>query len=213
MNPESVYDGDYFLRGKETGKSLYENYRWLPELTIPMAQRIVKHCGIKAGHRVLDLGCARGYLVKALRHLGVDAHGIDISEWAIENADPETKPYLSLGIIAEVFQKEEFDWVIAKDVLEHIHFVDFAVKDMMCAASVGVFAVVPLSKYDKGRYVIEDYEKDVTHCQRWSLPTWASLFISPRWSVEVAYRVRGVKDNYSQYPMGNGFITARRLEE
>ena len=32
----SQYDEDYFLRGKQTGKSLYEDYRWLPELTRPM---------------------------------------------------------------------------------------------------------------------------------------------------------------------------------
>ena len=32
----SVYDADYYLRGEETKKSLYTDYRWLPDGTIPM---------------------------------------------------------------------------------------------------------------------------------------------------------------------------------
>ncbi len=219
MNITNRYDEDYFLRGKETGKSLYENYHWMPDLTIPMVGRIVAHLGIAKGERVLDFGCARGYVVKALRLLGHEAFGVDISEWAIRNADEDTKTYLTLmnglGSVTPSLDNEEFDWIIAKDVLEHVYYVAHTVTALMHAARKGVFAVVPLSVFEMGNYVIEDYEKDVTHIQRHTMSSWISMFLQPEWSVEASYHVRGIKDNWYQpgWERGNGFILARRISE
>ena len=215
MSSGSIFDEDYFLRGKATGKSLYENYRWLPSLTIPMAQSIVNHCCIHRGARILDFGCARGYVVKALRGLGYDAFGVDISHWAIDNADEETKPYLECVTHGSPYLEGKYDWIIAKDVLEHVQFVDLVIPHLMSMATEGIFAVVPLSRFDRGRYIIEDYEKDVTHIQRWKLTTWASMFMNVGWCVELAYRVPGVKCNYYKpgWESGNGFITCRRIKE
>jgi 2-polyprenyl-3-methyl-5-hydroxy-6-metoxy-1,4-benzoquinol methylase len=41
-----------------------------------------------APQSVLDLGCGPGLLVEALRKRGVDASGVDISEYAIEHCAP-----------------------------------------------------------------------------------------------------------------------------
>lgn len=213
--PSGRYDADYYLRGKQTGKSLYENYRWLPELTIPMAQRIAAHLGIEIGHSVFDFGCARGYLVRALRELGYDAFGYDVSEWAITNADEKVAKYLTRDKLVAFNRPRMYDWCVAKDVLEHCEFVQYAIDGLLLAARRGVFAVVPLTAYDGSghRYVVEEYEADVTHCQRHTLIGWMDKFIRPGWRVEGAYRVPGVKDNYAHHERGNGFITARRIEE
>lgn len=203
------FDEEYFLRGKQTGKSLYENYRWMPELTIPMTQRIVAHLGISVVDTVLDFGCARGYVVRVLREMGCFAYGTDTSEWAIANCDPAVAKYVStdcnLGILRP-------DWVIAKDVLEHIPAVVDTISQLMDAAQKGVFAVVPLSPFDNAPYVVEAYERDVTHIHRLALPSWAAMFMRPGWSVEARYRLHGVKDNYRNWPDGNGFITIRRVK-
>ncbi len=218
LSDGSQYDADYFLRGEDTGKSLYTDYRWMPDLTIPMVEAMIDYLGIRKGHRILDFGCARGYTVKAFRLLGYDAWGMDVSEWAIENADEETKPYLTLsaGVSAvPPLKSEEYDWVIAKDVLEHVHLVTYTIQTLMRATTQGVFAVVPLSQFNNGKYVVDDYERDVTHCQRHPLYKWVEMFLYPGWRVEAAYRVPGVKDNYYKpgWERGNGFITARRIEE
>jgi hypothetical protein len=207
------YDSDYFLRGKLTGKSLYVDYHWMPELTVPMVQRIMEHLGIISGESILDFGCARGYTVKALRILGQNAYGIDISKWAIDNADENTKPYLTwtLGSV-----HSQYDWIIAKDVLEHIPYVHLTINELISSANKGLFVVVPLSPFNGAHYVIEDYEKDITHCQRHTLLAWASMFLRPGWSVEMSYRVPGVKDNWATKPewaKGNGFLTVRRIAE
>lgn len=211
------YDADYFLRGKQNGISLYEDYRWMPDLTIPMVKSIIQHLGIKSGvegNNVLDFGCARGYIVKAFREaFKVEAQGWDVSEWAIRNADEATRPYLHLAADSPPLLANEFDFVIAKDVLEHIPQVADTITDLMRVASVAVFAVVPLSAVDNQPYVVADYEKDVTHVHRLTLASWARMFMRPGWRVEAAYRLKGVKDNYATWENGNGFITARRCEK
>jgi hypothetical protein len=158
--------------------------------------------------------CARGYVVRAFRELGYEAYGADISEWAIDHADENVIPFLHRIDRSPPVLGLRYDWVIAKDVLEHIPYVHYAVKELMQAARKGVFVVVPLSLFDGNPYVIADYEKDVTHCQRHKLLTWIGMFLQPGWSVEAAYRVKGIKDAWYKpgWERGNGFLCARRVE-
>ncbi len=205
----SQFDEDYFMRGVETGKSLYTDYRWIESLTVPMALAIARHLGIDATHdTILDFGCARGYVVKALRHLGYFAYGIDASEWAITNCDPWVSRFVSVGCAPKV----DVGWIIAKDVLEHIEALEDTIELLIGAASKGIFVVVPLSD-DCMRYAVPDYEKDATHLHRLPLGAWARMFMRPGWEVTASYRVKGVKDNYRHFPTGNGFLTVRRVAE
>lgn len=204
------FGADYFLRGQELGISGYTDYHWMPELTVLMAQAIAEHCGFMKSGTVLDFGCARGYTVRALRGLGHEAWGLDISQWAIDNCDPAVKQWVSCNYGFPV--RATYDWVLAKDVLEHVEDAAYTIKTLMGAAQEGVFVVVPLSAMDGGKYVVPSYEDDVTHIHRLTLATWAAMFMVPGWSIDARYRLPGVKDNYNQYPNANGFITARRLE-
>ena len=212
MEDSSLYDEDYFMRGKETGKSLYTSYSWMPDLTISMCRAITDHCRIRKHAGVLDFGCARGYTVKALRMLGYNAYGYDISKWAVENADPEVYHYLSTSKDIVFGQYSKYDWVIAKDVLEHVEHLECTIHRIMTCAKQGVFVVVPLG-HGRDGYVVPEYEKDTTHIHRLPLATWASCFMRPGWSVEARYRLRGVKDNYAKWAEGNGFLTIRRIAE
>ena len=204
------YDGDYYMRGVQTGKSLYENYRWMPQQTIPMCQAIVAHLGVKKDQTVLDFGCARGYTVRAFREMGYIAFGYDISEWAVANADESIKHHLTR--YQEVAAAIKPDWIIAKDVLEHIDDL-CQVVELLKVARKGILAVVPLAHGTHwDTYDVPDYEKDVTHVHRRPLSWWVNIFHQPGWSVEGRYRIKGIKDNYAQFPTGNGFITCRRIE-
>ena len=209
MSDGDKYNADYFLNGQKLGISGYTDYRWLSHLTIPMVQAIVSHCGIRSSDTVLDFGCARGYIVRAFRELGYNAYGYDVSKWALDNCDETVKEYL-IGN-KSILYAGHFDWVIAKDVLEHIEYANATIDTLMECARIGVFVVVPLS-HDGKRYDVPSYEEDCTHIHRRPLQWWVGQMHRPGWSVEARYRVRGVKDNYSQYPGGNGFITARRIE-
>ena len=84
---------EYFDGTREEGYGGYSyDGRWKA-----VAKRAIEHWQLKPGDRVLDIGCAKGFFVKDLRDAlpGLDAIGIDVSDYAIENAYPEAKPYLS----------------------------------------------------------------------------------------------------------------------
>ena len=173
-----------------------------------MTEVIVKHLGIKTDDTVVDYGCARGYTVKALRMLYYKGYGVDISKWAIENCDTDVVEYVKLSPVLTT----NYDWVIAKDVLEHVPNVRQCVKHLMEKTNKGLFVVVPLSFIDGQPYIVASYEKDITHLHRFTLATWAEMFMVPGWTVEASYRVIGVKDNYAKpkWEAGNGFLTCRR---
>lgn len=68
---------------------------------------------------VLDAGCAMGFLVESLRQRGVEAFGMDVSEYAIQNVHPDIKPYCWVGSITEPFP-QRYDLIVSIEVLEHM---------------------------------------------------------------------------------------------
>ncbi len=89
----------------------------------------------------LDAGCAAGYTVAALRDLGVDASGIDISEWAIKEA---RSPFVGRLDISTQVIEGSFDLVIAYDVIDHIapERLAFAMQNLW-RATAGWLVMVP----------------------------------------------------------------------
>ena len=65
------FDENYFEKGRETGKSWYENYRWMPQRSFREALAIIDCLELNEKSYVLDVGCSKGYLVKALRELEI----------------------------------------------------------------------------------------------------------------------------------------------
>jgi len=68
---------------------------------------------------VLDAGCAMGVLVERLRMRGVEAEGVDISEYAISQAAPHVRPYLRIQSLTQPLQKH-YDLIVCIEVLEHL---------------------------------------------------------------------------------------------
>ncbi|MCE7975225.1 MAG: class I SAM-dependent methyltransferase [Leptolyngbya sp. PLA1] len=204
------YDEDYYERGIESGKSCYSNYRWLPDLTIPMAMVLIDALGIRPRQRVLDFGCAKGFTVKALRILRRDAFGIDVSPYAISQADRDIASHVALVDDLDSWSlRRRFDHVIAKDVLEHVPYE--VMDDTLHAISRmtdSFMVVVPLGR--DGRFVIEAYERDVTHVVRedaaWWLENLERHFADVAWQ----HHIDGLKDNWHRVdPKGNAVFIAR----
>ncbi|MCK5604583.1 methyltransferase domain-containing protein [Candidatus Pacearchaeota archaeon] len=202
---KNLYNEDYYERGIELGISGYSNYRWIPELTIPLAFRLIEVLNITEGDSVLDFGCAKGYLVKALRMLYRQAYGYDTSEYAINNTPPEIKDHL-----VHVFGTFIYDWVIAKDVLEHIEYdqLDQLISKFKRISNKGVFCIIPLA--EDGRYVIPSYELDQTHIIREDIDWWTNKFKENGFTLQtVAYKMKNIKENYTKWERGNGFFILR----
>jgi SAM-dependent methyltransferase len=73
---------------------------------------------------VIEFGCGYGFLVRHLRRRGFDAWGVDISDYALEHADPETATYLRwfdmTGPNPTQFRRQSFKLALCFETMEHI---------------------------------------------------------------------------------------------
>ncbi len=108
----------YFDGPREYGYGGYRyDGRW-----IPVAKDIVAHFNLKSGDRVLDVGCAKGFLVKDLIAVcpGLEVFGVDISSYAIKHCEPEVIGRLHCGSAASLpFPDNSFDAVISLNTLHN----------------------------------------------------------------------------------------------
>lgn len=117
------YGFDYFDGSRDYGYGGFRyDGRW-----VPIAEDIVKHFGLKAGDRVLDVGCAKGFLVKDLMTVcpGLEVFGLDISEYALLHCEPEVVGRLHLGTADHLpFPDRSFDVVIALNTIHNLERPD-----------------------------------------------------------------------------------------
>lgn len=203
---------DYFMRGEELGLSGYSNYVWRPDSTLPMAAYMKRFVGIKDGDKVLDFGAARGFLVKALRMLGVEAYGYDISAWAVENADPIIREHLSNELKAEPMS---YDFIVAKDVMEHVpepELKPLLIK-LLAATRKAILIIVPLTHIEGGPYLCPRDEGDKTHQIRWNLTAWLKFLqnIDRRCVCQGSLYVPEIKQANVAWEDSCGFFVIRRF--
>lgn len=129
-----IFDENYFVSGGDVGG--YDNYNensCSSEPSAMLADKILKkfeRSGLKlAGKKVLDVGCAHGFLVKHLSLLGVEAYGMDISDYAVSQVSPEIAGRVIVGdarneadfkkicSIAGLTSGEKFDLIIEQDMI------------------------------------------------------------------------------------------------
>ena len=86
----SFYGEDYYGVSPTTksgvpyrrGERVWEDFFAWPARLSPLGSRTA-----------LDVGCATGMLVEALRGRGVDARGVDVSVWAINQVPEALRPF------------------------------------------------------------------------------------------------------------------------
>jgi GT2 family glycosyltransferase/SAM-dependent methyltransferase len=134
------YDEDYFRC--HCGPFPYDRAHphWL-EFFGRIADEIVRRLGPK---RVLDVGCAMGFLVESLRDRGVEAYGFDISEYAIRHVRPDIRRYCWVASATQPIDGR-FDLITCIEVLEHLLDRDgrYAIRNIACHAPVILFSSTP----------------------------------------------------------------------
>lgn len=117
------YGFDYFDGSRDYGYGGFRyDGRW-----VPIAEDFVRHFGLKAGDRVLDVGCAKGFLVKDLMKVcpGLEVFGLDISEYALLHCEPEVIGRLHLGSADHLpFPDKSFAAVLAINTIHNLERPD-----------------------------------------------------------------------------------------
>src|SRR5215210_4328902 len=116
MNSRSIskaYGEFYFSHYRDQP---YERHEVWLNFFGSVAERIVRDIGPGT---VLDAGCAMGFLVECLRARGVDASGVDLSEYAIEKVHADVRPFCRVGSVTDALPRR-YDLIISIEVLEHL---------------------------------------------------------------------------------------------
>jgi ubiquinone/menaquinone biosynthesis C-methylase UbiE len=111
------YGMEYFDGSRDYGYGgYYYDGRW-----VPVAKDIIEHFNLKPGDKVLDVGAAKGFLVKDLLAEGIDAYGTDVSEYALMNCEPEVVGRLQLGSAEKLpFPDGSFNAVVAINSIHNL---------------------------------------------------------------------------------------------
>ncbi len=154
-----LFDAHYFAHG--CGREYRRDRHWL-DFFDSIAARIVAEI---APETMLDAGCAMGFLVEKMRSRQVEAWGVDISEYAIQNVHPDIQPFCWVGSVAEPLPRR-YDLIVCIEVLEHLPKSESekALRNLCSATDDILFSSSPL-----------DY-RESTHFNVQPPDYWAELF-------------------------------------
>ena len=108
--------GEGYYANYAAGDVVYEHNAHWQDFFGSIADRLIADFTPKTS---LDAGCAIGLLVEALRDRGVDAEGINFSEFAIARSRADIRAHLTVGSITDPFQRR-YDLITCFEVLEHL---------------------------------------------------------------------------------------------
>lgn len=92
-----------------------------------VADAMVEHYGLQPGAKILDVGCGKAFLLYDFTQAlpGCEVTGIDISEYAVENAKEEVRDRLRVGTAADLpFEDDSFDFVFSINTLHNLYNYD-----------------------------------------------------------------------------------------
>lgn len=110
---------DYWDGDRRYGYGGYRyDRRWRP-----VAESMAARYGLKAGNRVLDVGCGKGHLLYELTQVvpGIEIAGIDVSEYGIANAKEEIRSFLRVGDAVKLpWPDRHFDFVFSINTFHNL---------------------------------------------------------------------------------------------
>lgn len=172
MHKAKEYEQDYWDGDRRYG---YGGNRYIPGRWKPVAEALIKTYGLKAGSRVLDVGCGKAFLLYEMQLLepGLELVGFDISVHGLASAVPELKASLFRYRAQDAypFGDDYFDLVISLGCLHNLRIFELTT------------ALAEIERVGKQGYVmLESYrnEQEQFNLQCWAL-TAESFFDTAEW--------------------------------
>ena len=163
------FEFDYWDGDRRYG---YGGYKFMAGRWRPMADALVKTYGLRAGSKVLDIGCGKGFLLYELTQAvpGLVIAGLDISKHGLATAKEGVRPFLRHHRAQDPlpFATGEFDLVLSFNTLHNLRLPELAV------------ALPEVQRVGRNGYiVVESYRnpQELFNLQCWALT--AEAFFDP----------------------------------
>jgi 2-polyprenyl-3-methyl-5-hydroxy-6-metoxy-1,4-benzoquinol methylase len=179
--PGDWYDANYFEHGRTSNWD--RGYHWPAFQTVFRDAATWLTESFPEASSVLDIGCAKGFLVRALRERGIAAAGFDHSPWAIDHADAAARSYLRLAGVDDCVWDESWDLATAMFVLESL--TETQLRAFLPQARGHVrqaFVAVIAPPGTAGR------DRDPTRITQHDRAAWRALFLACGWRQDAIHR-------------------------
>ena len=210
---KDIYNKDYF-NGKNSFFYMfgYGNGIFTTRFYNKIYQQIEKYINRKNKVKVLDIGCAYGFMLKRFPY-HFEKYGLDVSKYAIEIAK-KRHPEINFKV-GEIEKKlpypsNFFDVIIMNDVIEHLKYPEQALENMYAVLKKGGILYVTTPNLNIIRKVIFKYadKKEhhislFTHSNLLKLLKSKKFTILEHWSFFIFYFYIKLKSNLG---MESGFI-------
>jgi len=101
----------------------YGGFNYFPKFWQPVVPTFQRHWELDYNSSILDVGCAKGFMMHDLSELipGITVKGIDISEYAIDNAIDNMKPHVQVACATKLpFANKSFDVTISINTVHNL---------------------------------------------------------------------------------------------
>ena len=115
-----LFGQQYFDGDRRYG---YGGYNYFPRFWQPVVPDFKKYYGLTDKSSILDVGCAKGFMLHDFSVLipGIKVRGVDVSNYALDHALEDMKPFLSLANATKLpFADKSFDLVIAINTIHNL---------------------------------------------------------------------------------------------
>lgn len=153
----------------------YGGFSYHPRFWQPVVPTFIEHFGLTKDSSLLDVGCAKGFMLHDIHQAipEMQLAGIDVSEYAIENALDEIKGFVSVGnAIALPFEDKSFDVTISITTLHNLEQDQLAValQEIERVTKKGSFITVDAYRNDEEKERMEAWNltaKTMMHVDEW----------------------------------------------
>jgi SAM-dependent methyltransferase len=154
------YDIDYWDGDRKYG---YGGYRYIPGRWAPVAKKLIEIYNLRAGSKVLDVGCGKSFLLYEMQLIepNLDLYGFDVSQYGLDNSHPNLKANTFIHRAQDIFPytNKSFDLVISLGTLHNLHIYELEV------------AVSEIERVGKSGYImVESFRNEL---EMFNLECWA----------------------------------------
>jgi glycosyltransferase involved in cell wall biosynthesis/2-polyprenyl-3-methyl-5-hydroxy-6-metoxy-1,4-benzoquinol methylase len=189
--PGDWYDEDYFEHGLKSNWSAGYSWRLFENLFRETASYLIDMFPHAVSY--LDAGCAKGFLVRALREAGRECWGFDHSPWAISHVEAAAMPFVERAGVDDVRLERHVDVLVALDLLSQLteEQARSFLRRARARTRMAIVAVITSIDHENEPPLRhpQPADRDRSHVTRRSRDWWHALFEETGWKLDALHRL------------------------